>query len=219
MTAAKTIILSLLLTGFASAEPVKEHHEAAVLFKEKCAQCHGQKAEGNAKLKTPTLASQSSIYLGEQLKKFKEGVRGRDSKSDAVAHLMAQQVKNLSQKQIDQLTAYLSSLKAPAIKQENEQAAQRGEVLYHKKANCTSCHGLYAEGNDTMKAPKLNILSAAYIEASLKKFARGQRAGVKVKDHMGDLMVKVINDYSLTGKDFKDLSHYISGLKPKNLKE
>ena len=200
------------------AEPAKQNAEIAGLFKNKCAECHGPEAQGNSLLKTPSLASQSRIYIAEQLKKFKAGLRGESSKKDAVAHLMSQQAKGLTDKQINQLAIYLSTLKAPIIKLGDKESALRGKLVYHKKANCTSCHGLYAEGNDTMKAPKLNILSAKYIESSFKKFARGQRAGSS-KDPMGQLMVKVINDYSLTENDFKDLSNYISGLRKKPIKE
>jgi cbb3-type cytochrome c oxidase subunit III len=183
------------------------------IFKDKCLQCHGANAEGNKSLNTPALASQSKIYLLEQLKKFKANIRGQDAKTDAVGHLMGQQVKNLTVEQFEALASYLSSLNAPKIQQAKGEAVKRGEQLYQKGANCISCHGLYAEGNESMKAPKLNILSAKYIESALKKFIQGQRAQDSSKDPHGHLMVKVLKDYSLQNQDFKDLAAYISGLK------
>ncbi|MDD7987190.1 c-type cytochrome [Lentisphaera marina] len=203
----------LFFCPFLWAQEKQSHLQAAELFRNKCIQCHGEKAEGKKSLKTPALASQSKVYLLEQLKKFKAGVRGKDAKTDAVGHLMGQQVKNLSSEQIDALASYLSSLKAPISPQIKNESFKRGEQLYQKHANCISCHGLYAEGNESMKAPKLNILSAQYIESALKKFSNGQRVADGSKDPHGQLMVKVLKDYSLQAQDFKDLAAYISGLK------
>ncbi|WDE97773.1 c-type cytochrome [Lentisphaera profundi] len=206
-------LVSLHGALFADANKVNPSQVGAKIFSKVCAQCHGLEAEGNSSLNTPALASQSSIYISEQLHKFKNGLRGADSKKDATGKLMAQQAKLLSSKDIQELSIYLSALKSPVLKVDTSASALRGKELYQKKANCISCHGLYGEGNESMKAPKLNILSPAYIEIELNKFSRGQRVGAKTKDVTGHLMVKVLNDYGLQSKDFKDLANYISGLK------
>ena len=196
----------------ANAEKPISKQTAANLFKKSCVQCHGAKAEGLEALKTPALASQSTIYLTEQLRKFKNGQRGSDAKKDPVANLMSHQAKVLETKEIQGLALYLTSLEGPEIKQNTTASAQRGKLIYQKRANCISCHGLYGEGNESMKAPKLNILSSAYIESALKKFSQAKR-GTDHRDIEGKLMVKVINDYVLSEQDFKDLANYLSGLK------
>ncbi len=204
------LLACLVFAGPASADPAK------ALFKEKCAQCHGIDAEGNDLLNAPTLASQSSLYISEQLHKFKKGIRGGDAKVDAVASLMSQQAKTLQESEIKLLAQYLSKLDAPKRGVVENESAQRGEKIYQKQANCISCHGDHGQGNDSMKAPKLNILSAPYIEAELNKFAKNQRGLSVDKDPHGYLMVKTLKDYALSEKDFKDLAAYISTLrKPK----
>ena len=205
------LLIAFCLCGSLFADPGTEHETAAALFKKSCVQCHGANAEGKPELKTPALASQSAIYLAEQLRKFKNGQRGSDAKKDPVANLMSHQAKVLESREIQALALYLTSLKAPKIKPNTMVSAQRGKVIYQKRANCISCHGLYGEGNDSMKAPKLNILSSAYIESALQKFAHAKR-GTDHSDIEGKLMVKVINDYVLSAQDFKDLANYLSGL-------
>ena len=208
------LLACLIFAGSAFADSAK------VLFKEKCAQCHGLNAEGNDLLNAPTLASQSSLYISEQLHKFKKGIRGGDAKVDAVASLMSQQAKTLQESEIKLLAQYLSKLDAPKRGGVENESAQRGEKIYQKQANCISCHGDYGQGNDSMKAPKLNILPAAYIELELKKFAKKQRGLSADKDPHGYLMVKTLKDYALSEKDFKDLATFISTLrKPKEEKK
>ena len=50
----------------------------------------------------------------------------------------------------------------------------RGKELY---ASCVACHGDSAQGNPTVKAPRLNQLAPVYIVAQLQNFQAGIRGG------------------------------------------
>jgi cytochrome c553 len=72
-----------------------------------CAACHG--AEGvSASPDFPNLAGQHADYLETALKHYKNGKRKNP--------IMAEQVKNLSQKDILDLAAYFSSQRALSVK-------------------------------------------------------------------------------------------------------
>ena len=51
---------------------------------------------------------------------------------------------------------------------------QAGKAAY---AVCASCHGSEAQGNEALKAPRLDHLSSVYLAAQLKKFKSGARGG------------------------------------------
>jgi cytochrome c553 len=51
---------------------------------------------------------------------------------------------------------------------------QAGKAAY---AVCASCHGPQAQGNEALKAPRLDHLSSVYLAAQLQKFKSGARGG------------------------------------------
>ncbi len=55
----------------------------------------------------------------------------------------------------------------------------RGKQFY---AACAACHGVQAEGNESMGAPRLAHLAPVYIVAQLQKFKAGTRGGSAVGD-------------------------------------
>lgn len=60
-----------------------------------------------------------------------------------------------------------------------EDNPERGKAAY---ANCVSCHGVQAEGNRQLNAPRLNQLAPVYIVAQLQKFRSGLRGGDGASD-------------------------------------
>jgi cytochrome c553 len=72
-----------------------------------CSACHGAKGEGNQAMKAPRLAGQSEWYVKSSLTRFKNGTRGA---TDPVAASMVPMAKMLSDKQIEDVSAYISTL-------------------------------------------------------------------------------------------------------------
>ncbi|MFT5126667.1 MAG: cytochrome c553, partial [Rhodothermales bacterium] len=54
-----------------------------------CMACHGDKGQGNEALKVPSFANSNDWYLLAQLKKFKAGIRGSDSRDLQGAQMTA----------------------------------------------------------------------------------------------------------------------------------
>jgi cytochrome c oxidase subunit 2 len=72
-----------------------------------CAACHGAKGEGNQMMNAPRLAGQEAWYLASSLKRFKSGARGKD---DPIAASMVPMAKMLSDKQVEDVSAYIATL-------------------------------------------------------------------------------------------------------------
>lgn len=75
-----------------------------------CAACHGDDATGNAMLQAPSLLYQDPGYLDQQLTAFRDGVRGGPG-APAMGLQMAAMASGLSDADIDQVVAYIASLR------------------------------------------------------------------------------------------------------------
>lgn len=85
------------------------YNRGETLFFEKgCSSCHGPDAEGSSMY--PRLANRSKATLTNKLKKFRAGKTATPSQQ-----MMAQFAQTLSNKQIDDLTTFLSRHKKKQI--------------------------------------------------------------------------------------------------------
>jgi cytochrome c oxidase subunit 2 len=75
-----------------------------------CAACHGAKGQGNAALQSPALAARSDWYLVTQLKNFREGLRGADSRDTFGAQMRAIVTSLPDDKAITDVVAYINTL-------------------------------------------------------------------------------------------------------------
>ena len=75
-----------------------------------CAACHGAKAEGNATLQAPALAARSDWYLVTQLRNFKNGLRGSDSRDALGAQMRAIGASLPDDAAINDVVAYINTL-------------------------------------------------------------------------------------------------------------
>jgi cytochrome c553 len=77
-----------------------------------CGSCHGPTGEGEDDAKAPRLAGVDDWYLATQLRKFKNGVRGADSK-DPEGRLMRPMARSLpDENAIRNVVAYIETLKS-----------------------------------------------------------------------------------------------------------
>jgi len=70
-----------------------------------CNGCHGEKAEGNPPIKFPALAGQHAEYITSMLKEFRSARRHNDP-----GEMMRNIAENLTDREIESLASYLSSL-------------------------------------------------------------------------------------------------------------
>ncbi len=167
-----------------------------------CAGCHG--VNGNSTNPAwPKLAGQHAGFIAKQLADFKSG----KTRSDP---LMAGQVANLSQQDMDDLGAYFAS-QTGSQGAADEKLAVAGAKLYrggNKKkgvAACIACHGPTGAGNPAAKFPKLSGQHAAYVEKAMKDFRSGNRS-----NDMNKMMRNIAE--KMSDKEIKAVASYISGL-------
>jgi len=79
--------------------------DAGALFGQKCASCHGAKAEKAALNKSQIIAQFSEAQVKEALKGYQAGTYGKEMKA-----LMQGQAKALDDAQIDALAKYIANL-------------------------------------------------------------------------------------------------------------
>lgn len=79
--------------------------DGATLFNQKCASCHGMKAEKAALGKSQVIAGWSSGQIKDALKGYQAGTYGKEMKA-----VMQGQAKSLNDAQIDALAKHISSL-------------------------------------------------------------------------------------------------------------
>lgn len=85
--------------------PVANTVPVETVYGQKCASCHGAKAEKSALNKSQVIANFSEAQVKEALKGYQNGTYGKDMKP-----LMQGQVKVLNDAQIDALAKYISAL-------------------------------------------------------------------------------------------------------------
>lgn len=139
-----------------------------------CLACHGLDGAGNAAGGFPRLAGLDVGYLRKQLLDYREGRRA--------SPVMAPNVANMSDQQIEDVAAYYAAQDAPApapVEISEEQRAL-GEKLVERGdwANylvpCKSCHGPGSQGVGAT-FPALAGQHASYISQQLHAWQRGER--------------------------------------------
>jgi len=146
-----------------------------------CVACHGAEGEGNKSLNSPAIAGQEQYYLVRQLRYFKEGIRGGDPKDIYGMQMRPMSMTLTTDADIENVAAYVNSLKPKRFPHEMGGDPNKGKVLY---AVCATCHGQQAEGMKSMNSPKLTIQQDWYLVRQLKHFKEGIR-GTNPKDIHG----------------------------------
>lgn len=160
-----------------------------------CAGCHG--AAGVSPTDTwPNLAGQGYLYLVKQLRAFHDGIR-KDP-------LMGEMAKPLSDRSIQNLAAYLSSLPPGASVAhtgvKRDLAAAKRAVIVN---GCVNCHG--ENGMSLTDAfPNLAGQGYSYIVKQLRAFRAGTRVNVLMAQ-----MAKPLSD-----RDIQEVAAYFSSLAP-----
>jgi cytochrome c553 len=180
-----------------------------------CADCHGTRAEGNPKLGAPNIAGMPVWYLSRQLESFATGRRGGD-KSDAYGNQMRAAVKVLSSENQRALVAQYIATLPPQLSSTGRQggAADLAKLVNGRSqfnAICSSCHGGGGRGNQTLGAPSLIGLDAAYVERQMIAFRDGTR-GSHPDDKWGAQM-RIGAGMLSNATQVRDVSIYASTLK------
>ncbi len=196
------VIAVAMLLAVASAAHAAGDAEAGKGKAAACAACHG--ANGNsANPQWPNLAGQHEGYLYQQLKHFKSGERSNP--------VMAGQVANLSDQDMQDLAAYFAGLEME-VGAANEDIADKGEAIWRggiPERNVPACAACHGPGGDGMKGagyPRLGGQKATYLVSQLQAYRSGDRNGYDA----ATIMVDVAGP--LTDEEIEAVASFASGL-------
>lgn len=208
--------ITLLFQSFAFAEPEEKEtspSQGAKLYSEKCAACHGAKAEGDKKQQTPSLASLPEWYLARQVGKFQQDIRGAKPedldgiKMRAIAH-------TLKPEDLKLLTAHIRNLPRVQSLFTLKGDVDKGRELFRE--NCMACHRYNATGELVFGSPPLTGLQDWYILKQLKKFKTGIR-GDHEKDKEGKKMHSLTK--TLTDDELLNIATFLPHLAKEHAKD
>jgi cytochrome c553 len=175
-----------------------------------CAACHGP--NGNSvNPEWPRLAGQSAVYIAEQLRLFRSGVRNNP--------IMRPLAAALSDQDIDNLAVYFEA-QTPTGLEADPSYWQSGEALYLRGdpatdvPACVACHGPVGRGNLAAGYPALRAQQSVYVVAQLKNYASGTRytgAHPEAASRNGVMMFTIAR--RLTPEQMRDVASYVQGMR------
>ncbi|QIF05211.1 c-type cytochrome [Roseimicrobium sp. ORNL1] len=185
----RILLAALLVSQVAAVHGADEAkgagQEAAVLYQNVCAACHGPKGEGRQDLKAPSIAALPDWYVRAQLENFRNDRRGTHSQ-DPEGQLMRAVSKVLTADQAKAMAVHVASLPRHTPVATIQADTTEGRLLYGER--CMECHRYNAEGELFFGSPPLIGLQDWYLASQIKKYQTGIR-GVHPKDVNGQKMV------------------------------
>ena len=175
-----------------------------------CSACHGP--NGNSTNPDwPRLAGQSAVYIAEQLRLFRSGVRNNP--------VMKPLASTLSDQDIDDLAVYYEA-QTPTGLEADPSFWQAGEALYlrgeraHDVPGCIACHGPVGRGNLAAGYPALRAQQSVYVVKQLNDYASGVRytgANAAAASRNGAMMFTIAR--RLSPEQIRDVASYVQGMR------
>ena len=175
-----------------------------------CSSCHGPNGN-SANPDWPRLAGQSAVYIAEQLRLFKSGVRNNP--------IMKPLANTLSDQDISDLAVYYEAQTVNGL-EADPSFWQAGSELYRggDKARsipaCKACHGPVGRGNLAAGYPALRAQQSVYVVKQLNDYASGARytgTNVTTADPNSVMMFTIAK--RLTTEDIRDVASYVQGMR------
>jgi cytochrome c oxidase subunit 2 len=162
-----------------------------------CVACHGANGEGNKDVGGPRLAGRADWELGRQIENFRSGARAYDPKDTFGAQMKAIAPTLANAQAIDDVVAYIGTLKAPKPATTVTGDATAGAAAY---AICAACHGPAGEGMQAQNAPKLAGQHDWYVVRQLQNFktrVRGAGPGDLFGPTMAPMALTLTDDAAI----------------------
>ena len=175
-----------------------------------CSSCHGP--NGNSENpEWPRLAGQSAVYIAEQLRLFKSGVRNNPIMKPLAGTLSDQDIADVA---VYYQAQTVSGLEAdPSFWKAGEHLYRRGDTARNIPA-CIACHGPAGRGNPSAGYPALRAQESVYVAKQLNDYASGARytgTNVATADPNSVMMLTIAK--RLTPEDIRDLASYVQGMR------
>jgi cytochrome c553 len=176
-----------------------------------CSSCHGPNGN-SANPAWPRLAGQSAVYIAEQLRLFRIGVRDNP--------IMKPLAGTLSDQDISDLAVYYEA-QTPTGLEADPSYWKAGEDLYlsgdpaREVPACVACHGPVGRGNLAAGYPALRAQQSVYVVKQLNDYASGARYTSGTNAPAGDpnavMMLTVAK--RLTPEEIRDVASYVQGMR------
>jgi cytochrome c553 len=191
-----TLILGASAAYAQSNKNLKGDKKAGRTFVYTCAGCHGVPDYQNEypTYHVPRLAGQNEQYIVDALHEYKTGQRKHPT--------MDAQAEAMSDQDIANIAAYLSSIKPPKGAEASALDA-RAKAGQKKAVTCEACHGKHGV-SVSPQYPNLAGQYADYIVQVLHEYKDGQRQNAIMKG-----MASQLSD-----EDMRDIAAYYSAQKP-----
>lgn len=175
-----------------------------------CTACHGP--NGNStNPEWPRLAGQSAVYIAEQLKLFRSGVRNNP--------VMKPLAASLSDQDIDDLAVYYEA-QTPTGLEADPSYWKAGQALYlsgdtaREVPACVACHGPVGRGNLAAGYPALRAQQSVYVVKQLNDYASGARyTGPKPEQASRNGVMMLTLAKRLTPEEIRDVASYVQGMR------
>ena len=175
-----------------------------------CSACHGP--NGNSvNPEWPRLAGQNAVYIAEQLRLFKAGVRDNP--------VMKPLAASLSDQDINDLAVYYEA-QTPTGLEADPSYWKSGEALYlsgdaaRGVPPCVACHGPVGRGNLAAGYPALRAQQSVYVVKQLNDYASGARytgAKPEAASRNGGMMFTIAR--RLSPEQIRDVASFVQGMR------
>ena len=179
------------------------------LFDLVCAVCHGKDGEGSKELTAPSIAGLPHWYIMVQIEKFKNDLRGTNSK-DQPGQIMHNLAKALDKQQFLGVAKLIATMPMHPTQNHLGGDIERGKEVFTEV--CAKCHRFNGKGEVAFGSAPLIGLQDWYIQAQLHKFREGIRGGSKA-DEKGFKMHEMAR--YLSEKDAANVTAHIAVLAQK----
>jgi cytochrome c553 len=175
-----------------------------------CSACHGPSGN-SANPEWPRLAGQSAVYIAEQLRLFRSGVRNNP--------VMKPLAAALSDQDIDDLAVYFEA-QTPQGLEADPSYWKSGMALYlrgdraHEVPACVACHGPAGRGNLAAGYPALRAQQSVYVVKQLNDYASGARYAAPnpaTASRNGIMMFTIAK--RLSPEQIRDVASYVQGMR------
>jgi len=175
-----------------------------------CTACHGP--NGNStNPEWPRLAGQNAVYVAQQLRLFRSGVRNNP--------VMKPLAAGLSDQDIDDLAVYFQA-QTPVGLEADPSYWKEGEALYltgdtgHEVPACVACHGPVGRGNLASGYPALRAQQSVYVVKQLNDYASGARyIGPNPAAATPNAVMMFTIAKRLSAQQMRDVASYVQGMR------
>jgi cytochrome c553 len=204
----KTSLLFIVVCLLAepAAQAAEDRRQAAEHFwRNECASCHGQEGHGYEELRAPAIAGLPDFYFMQQVKRFREGLRGSNP-SEKDVYFMHRETVELDDDLYRDLAKLVAAMKPRKPTPTISGNAERGAKLYAK--HCASCHGPEAKGDASKGAPPLGLFQDWYVVEQIKRFKKGKRKADA--QHAESVQMHSMAKWLWQDRDLRDLAVFVT---------